>query len=107
MQALRFFFQNLAAAIVARLSHWIIAPFQRQIGNILGQALPVLFIMLAALGAFVTAVDMTAVEKDRATMQTLLCAPIRSLELVSGKFLAVWTVSLLSGAANIVGLGFL
>lgn len=83
-----------------------IAPFQRQLGNILGQVLPLLLIMLAALGALIAAIDMSAGEKERATMQTLLCAPVRSLEIVGGKFLAVWTVSLVSALANIAGIGF-
>jgi sodium transport system permease protein len=83
-----------------------IAPLQRQIGNILGQVLPFLLVSLSVVGALMAAVDMTAGEKDRATMQTLLCAPVGSLEIVGGKFLAVWTVSLVSAMANIAGLSF-
>jgi sodium transport system permease protein len=83
-----------------------IAPLQRQIGNILGQALPLLLILLSSMGAMIAAIDMTAGEKERATMQTLLCAPVHSLEIVGGKFLAVWTVSLVSTLANIAGIGF-
>src|ERR1035441_6110738 len=83
-----------------------IAPLQRQIGNILGQVLAFLLVSLSVVGALMAAVDMTAGEKDRATMQTLLCAPVGSLEIVGGKFLAVWTVSLVSAMANIAGLSF-
>lgn len=82
-----------------------IAPLRRQIGSFLGRFLPVLLILLSVLGAMMAAVDMTAGEKDRATMQALLCAPVRSLEIVGGKFLAVWTVSMISALANILGLG--
>ena len=83
-----------------------VAPAQRQIGNLLGQILPLMLIMLAVVGAIVAAADMTAGEKDRATMQTLLCAPVRSFEIVAGKFLAVWGISLLSATANLVGMAF-
>ena len=83
-----------------------VAPAQRQISNLLGHVLPLMLIMLAVVGALVAAVDMTAGEKDRATMQTLLCAPVGSFEIVAGKFLAVWGISLLSATANIVGMGF-
>lgn len=82
-----------------------VAPIQRQLSDVLGRALPVMLIMLAVVGALMPAVDMTAGEKDRVTMQTLLCAPVRSLEIVGGKFLAVWTISLLSAGANLVGVG--
>lgn len=83
-----------------------VAPVQRQVNNMLGQFLPIMLMLLAVVGAMVAAVDMTAGEKDRATMQTLLCAPVRSLEIVVGKFLAVWSISLISSVANVVGLGF-
>jgi hypothetical protein len=59
-----------------------VAPFQRQISNVLGQILPIMLLMLSIVGPLVAAVDMTAGEKDRATMHTLVCAPIRSLEIV-------------------------
>jgi len=83
-----------------------VAPVQRQISNILGRLLPLMLMLLAVVGAVVAAADMTAGEKDRATMQTLLCAPVRSFEIVAGKFLAVWSISLVSALANIVGIGF-
>ncbi len=82
-----------------------LAPLQRQISDVLARALPVVLILLAMVGALVAAVDMTAGEKDRATMQTLLCAPVRSREIVVGKFLAVWAISLLCAAANLLSLG--
>jgi len=83
-----------------------LAPVQRQVNNVLGQCLPLLLMLLAVVGAIMAAVDMTAGEKDRATMQTLLCAPVRSFEIVAGKFLAIWSVSLVSAVANLAGMGF-
>src|SRR4030095_3675492 len=44
--------------------------------------------MLSATGALYAAIDLTAGEKDRATMQTLLCAPIHNLEIASAASLA-------------------
>ncbi len=82
-----------------------LAPTQRRAGQRLGMLLPFVLIMLSATGALYAAIDLTAGEKDRATMQTLLCAPIRSLEIVAGKFLAVWCISLISALANMASLG--
>ncbi|MEI7732362.1 MAG: ABC transporter permease subunit/CPBP intramembrane protease [Verrucomicrobiota bacterium] len=81
-----------------------VAPAKRRAASALGALLPFVLIMLSASGSLTAALDLTAGEKDRATMQTLLCAPVHSLEIVGGKFLAIWTVSLLAALANLVSL---
>lgn len=83
-----------------------VASAREEFGDHLGRLLPLLLIMLSATGALYAAVDLTAGEKDRATMQTLLCAPVLPLEIVAGKFLTVWTISLVSALANIASLAF-
>ncbi len=70
----------------------------------LGMMLPYLLILLSASGGLYAAIDMTAGEKERGTMQTLLCAPIDSLEIISGKFLAVWGISTLATLINLASL---
>ncbi|HXJ71975.1 MAG TPA: CPBP family glutamic-type intramembrane protease, partial [Candidatus Dormibacteraeota bacterium] len=81
------------------------AQLQRKTGRILGMGLPFILIMLSATGALYAAIDLTAGEKDRATMQTLLCSPVHSLEIVAGKFLTVWCISLIAATANSTSLG--
>ena len=49
---------------------------------------------MSLLGGFYAAIDLTAGEKERGTMQTLLCAPVRPTEIIVGKFLAVWLLSI-------------
>lgn len=83
-----------------------VATASKMFGHTLGRMLPLLLIMLSATGALYAAVDVVAGEKDRATMQTLLCAPVLPLEIVAGKFLTVWAISLVSAFANVVSLGF-
>lgn len=82
-----------------------VAAAQRKTGRILGVGLPFILIMLSATGALYAAIDLTAGEKDRATMQTLLCSPVHSLEIVAGKFLTVWCISLIAATANSTSLG--
>ena len=82
-----------------------VAQSQRRAGSFLGGVLPLLLIMLSAIGALNPAIDLTAGEKDRATMQTMLCAPVTTLEIVAGKFLAVWSISLLGALANAASIG--
>jgi sodium transport system permease protein len=56
------------------------------------------------MGGLYAAIDLTAGEKERGTMQTLMCAPVLPAEIISGKFLAVWTIALASAVANIASL---
>lgn len=81
-----------------------VAPQSRRAGFGMGQILPFLLIMVSFTGAFYAAIDTTAGEKERGTMQTLLCAPLRSTEIVGGKFLGVWTISLISALANVISM---
>jgi sodium transport system permease protein len=52
--------------------------------------------LLCFTGAIYPAMDITAGEKERGTMETLLCSPVARLDLVLGKFLLVLTGSLAS-----------
>ncbi|XXX78153.1 ABC transporter permease subunit/CPBP intramembrane protease [Sorangium sp. So ce134] len=81
-----------------------VAADSRKVGQILGSMMPMMLILMSLLGSFLPAIDLTAGEKERGTMQTLLCAPVRSIEIISGKFLAVWIISLLTALGNVVSL---
>jgi sodium transport system permease protein len=81
-----------------------VAPPSRQAGRVIGITLPVMLLMLCVISGLYPAIDLTAGEKERGTMQTLMCAPVLPGEIIGGKFLAVWTLSLASAAANIVSL---
>jgi sodium transport system permease protein len=63
-------------------------------GRVLGMVLPMLAILLAMVGGTYPAIDLTAGEKDRSTLETLLVSPASRLELVCGKFLVVLLGSL-------------
>ena len=63
-------------------------------GNTLGGIVPYIIIILCFTGAMYPAMDLTAGEKERGTMETLLCSPIPRVDIVLGKFLMVLTSSL-------------
>jgi sodium transport system permease protein len=71
-----------------------VAPPEKIAGNWVGGIFPYIFLMLAFSGAMYPALDLTAGEKERGTMETILCSPIARLDLVLGKFLMVLTASL-------------
>ncbi|MEW5981392.1 MAG: ABC transporter permease subunit/CPBP intramembrane protease [Acidobacteriota bacterium] len=82
-----------------------VAPQSRRSGLVLGLFLPFILVTMSLLGGFYPAIDLTAGEKERGTMQTLLCAPLRPIEIITGKFLAVWIICLIAALANVVSLG--
>jgi len=71
-----------------------VAPPERVGGSIIGGFIPYIVILLCFTGAMYPAMDLTAGEKERGTMETLLCTPVARLDLVLGKFLMVLTGSL-------------
>ncbi|MDP3234894.1 MAG: ABC transporter permease subunit/CPBP intramembrane protease [Myxococcales bacterium] len=81
-----------------------VAPPVRVVNHAMGSALPFILLTLSLLGSFYAAIDMTAGEKERGTMQTLMVAPLRSSEIVMGKVLAVSVVGLVAVAANTASL---
>ena len=58
-------------------------------------------LVLVATSGFYAALDLTAGEKERGTLQTLLTAPVRSMEVVAGKYLAVYALTLAATLCNL------
>lgn len=82
-----------------------VAPPEKVGGNLFGGFVPYLIIVLCFTGAMYPAIDVTAGEKERGTMETLLCSPASRLEIVLGKFLLVLTGSLSSMILSLASMG--
>ncbi len=65
-------------------------------GFILGLIIPLFIVMWSIMGGQYTAIDVSAGEKERKTLESLLFIPLKRIDIVLGKFLAVSTVSLTS-----------
>jgi len=70
-----------------------VAPPAKVTGSLVGRILPYFIIVLCLMGAMYPAIDVTAGEKERGTMETILCSPVARINLVVGKFLTVFTIS--------------
>src|SRR5579863_7255096 len=70
-----------------------VAPPEKVGGAILGGLVPYFVILLCMTGAMYPAMDLTAGEKERGTIETILCSPVSRTHLVLGKFLMVLTAS--------------
>jgi sodium transport system permease protein len=81
-----------------------VAPAAKSTGSLLGTILPLLMVVMLGVGAFYPAVDLTAGEKERGTFETLLSTPATKMEIVTGKFLAVFSLSMLTGGLNLASM---
>ena len=78
----------------------------RDIGaHVLSRVIPLLAVLMVLLGAFYPAIDLTAGEKERGTLETLLAAPVSRTPLIAGKFLVVVSVATFTGLLNMGSLG--
>ncbi len=81
-----------------------IAPAARIVGTMFSVALPMIMVLMVGIGAFYPAVDLTAGEKERGTFETLLSTPATKFEIVCGKFLTVFCISMLTGMLNLASM---
>jgi len=63
--------------------------------------LPFVMLVWALTGAFYPAIDLCAGEKERGTLETLLCSPARRQEIVWGKLLTVMCFSIGTALLNL------
>lgn len=82
-----------------------VAPPEKVGGNLFGGLVPYIIVILCFTGAMYPAMDLTAGEKERGTMETLLCSPVSRVNLVGGKFLMVLTASIATMLMLLVSMG--
>ena len=69
------------------------------------KVLPVLLLLWALTGAFYPAIDLCAGEKERGTLETLLCSPAERSEIVLGKLLTIMLFSAVTALLNLISGG--
>jgi len=80
---------------------------EEKVGSMIGMILPFILITSILMGAVYPAIDTTAGEKERGTLETLLTMPVRNDELIMGKFLAVASISVVSAMLNLLSMGIM
>ncbi len=66
--------------------------------------LPLVLVLWALTGAFCPAIDLCAGERERGTLETLLCGPAGRSEIVWGKLFTVTLVSMATALVNLAAL---
>jgi sodium transport system permease protein len=87
-----------------RVEEQNVAPPEKVSGAVVGGLIPYFVIVLCLIGAMYPAMDLTAGEKERGTMETILCSPVSRVHLVLGKFLMVLTASLASALLSMISM---
>ncbi len=82
-----------------------VAPKEKVGGAAFGGVIGYMVILLCMTGCMYPAMDLTAGEKERGTMETILSSPISRTHLVLGKFFLVLTTSLVTAALSVMSMG--
>jgi len=87
------------------LDEWNVASPERMAGAILGTIVPLILIVMTITGAIYPAIDLTAGERERGTLETLMVAPVPTVDLIAGKFVVVTLIGLMSAVLNLLSVG--
>jgi len=82
-----------------------VAPPEKVSGAAFGGLIGYMVILLCMTGAMYPAMDLTAGEKERGTMETILSSPISRMHLVLGKFFLILTAALGTAALSVLSMG--
>lgn len=82
-----------------------IAPPSKVSAAAIGGWILYMVIIFSFSGAMYPAMDTTAGEKERGTLETILSSPVSRTDLVLGKFLMVMTVSIVTTALSLTSMG--
>ncbi|WP_235034218.1 ABC transporter permease subunit/CPBP intramembrane protease [Roseiconus lacunae] len=116
-----------AARIVTERLHWLrlsyaeaaaskqqnyLPPPRIDLGNVgdaeapsmLGTIVPLVLVLMTITGAVYPAIDLTAGERERGTMESLMASPVPRTFILFSKYVAVVTVALLTAIANMLAM---
>ena len=100
--------QNLAVtqrAAPLRLIRKIVKSEDSASGAIsIAAVIPFILILMTVTGAVYPAIDLTAGERERGTLEVLVAAPIPRIGVLLAKYVAVLTVALMTAAANLLAM---
>jgi ABC-2 type transport system permease protein/sodium transport system permease protein len=72
--------------------------------SLLPSIVPLVLLMMTITGAVYPAIDVTAGERERGTLEALIAAPVSRLGLLLAKYVAVLTVALLTAGVNLIAM---
>src|SRR5205085_354155 len=73
----------------------------KKTSDTLSTLVPLVLILMTITGAVYPAIDLTAGERERGTLEILVAAPIPRVGLLAAKYVAVLTVAILTALVNL------
>jgi sodium transport system permease protein len=85
---------------------WRLLPVADEQGHSfwLGTLVPLVLILMTITGAVYPAIDLTAGERERGTLESLMAAPVPRLSVLMAKYIAVLTVAMLTAVVNLTAM---
>lgn len=74
-------------------------------GMLIGMIIPFMLLTSVMVGCLTPAIDVTAGERERGTLETMMTLPVKNVDLMISKFLAVSTVAVFSALLNLISMG--
>ena len=81
------------------------ASSEQSLGSIMGSILPFMLIISLLMGTIYPAIDTTAGERERGTLETILTLPVTNRQLIISKFITVAVIGMVSALLNILSMG--
>lgn len=81
------------------------ASSEQSLGSIVGSILPFMLIISLLIGTMYPAIDTTAGERERGTLETILTLPVTNRQLIISKFITVAMIGMVSAILNILSMG--
>ncbi len=78
---------------------------EQSLGSIMGSILPFMLIISLLMGTMYPAIDTTAGERERGTLETILTLPVTNRQLIVSKFITVAIIGMISALLNILSMG--
>ena len=82
-----------------------IASSEQSVGSIMGSILPFMLVISLLMGTMYPAIDTTAGERERGTLETILTLPVTNRLLIVSKFITVAVIGMFSALLNILSMG--
>jgi sodium transport system permease protein len=70
----------------------------------LASLVPLVLLLMTVTGAVYPAIDLTAGERERHTLETLIAAPVSRISILCAKYVAVVTVAVLTATVNVIAM---
>ena len=78
---------------------------EQSLGSVMGSILPFMLVISLLMGTMYPAIDTTAGERERGTLETILTLPVTNRQLIISKFITVAVIGMASALLNILSMG--